>query len=455
MRHDRDIRAGVGRRRRTAAALLVSLWAVPLWAQTATAPPLAVETFDAAWRIVYETHFDTTFNGVDWVALRDEYRPKAEAAQSLGELRELIERMLERLGQSHFDLIPKELVDTLDAADPDTREQVGDAGLDVRFLDGQVVVTRVDSGGPAWAVGVRPGWVVAVVGGDSVAALVRSVRDSESRYGDGIRIWGRVMRRLQGSPGATREVQFLDAHDTPRTVSLTLRRDPGEPVKFGNLPTFFSRFAQREIVREDAGITVGVVWFNHWMVPLMRQLDQAMDEFRGRDGIVIDLRGNGGGVGGMVMGVAGHFLDQRIALGTMRTRTVELRIVANPRRTDGAGRTVSPIGQPVAVLTDELTGSASEVFAGGMQAIGRVRVFGDASMGAVLPARMSRLPNDDVLYHAFADFTTAEGTLLEGRGVIPDERVIVARQDLLAGRDPVLDASIRWIAAERRRGAIR
>jgi hypothetical protein len=33
---------------------------------------LAVETFDSAWRIVYESHFDTTFNGVDWVALKQE-----------------------------------------------------------------------------------------------------------------------------------------------------------------------------------------------------------------------------------------------------------------------------------------------------------------------------------------------------------------------------------------------
>ena len=43
---------------------------------------LALETFDTAWRIVYETHFDTTFNGVDWLALREELRPQVEAAKT-------------------------------------------------------------------------------------------------------------------------------------------------------------------------------------------------------------------------------------------------------------------------------------------------------------------------------------------------------------------------------------
>jgi carboxyl-terminal processing protease len=71
-------------------------------------------------------------------------------------------------------------------------------------------------------------------------------------------------------------------------------------------------------------------------------------------------------------------------------------------------------------------------------------------MGAVLPARADRLPNGDILYHAIADFKTADGTLLEGRGVVPDEQVAITRADLLAGRDPVLDAALRWIAAQAR-----
>jgi C-terminal processing protease CtpA/Prc len=124
----------------------------------------------------------------------------------------------------------------------------------------------------------------------------------------------------------------------------------------------------------------------------------------------------------MILGLAGHFLDDRVSLGTMRTRTTELKFITNPRRVSAAGQRVTPFDGPVAVLTDGLSASASEVFAGG-----------------------------DVLYHAFGEFETTTGLRLEGRGVFPDRPVSVTREDLLTGRDAVLTAALDWIAAERGR----
>jgi carboxyl-terminal processing protease len=66
-------------------------------------------------------------------------------------------------------------------------------------------------------------------------------------------------------------------------------------------------------------------------------------------------------------------------------------------------------------------------------------------MGQALPALFDRLPNGDVLIHAYGDFVTADGTRLEGRGVLPDEAVPLRRGDLLAGRDRALEAALAWI----------
>ena len=62
-----------------------------------------------------------------------------------------------------------------------------------------------------------------------------------------------------------------------------------------------------------------------------------------------------------------------------------------------------------------------------------------------MPAFFDKLPNGDVLIHATGDFVTADGTRLEGRGVVPDEPVALVRADLLAGRDATLEAALRWI----------
>ncbi len=68
--------------------------------------PKGLETFDAAWTIVRDTHFDKTFNGVDWEAAKAEFRPKAAAATTTAELRAVLRSMLARLGQSHFSILP-------------------------------------------------------------------------------------------------------------------------------------------------------------------------------------------------------------------------------------------------------------------------------------------------------------------------------------------------------------
>jgi carboxyl-terminal processing protease len=431
-------------------ACLAAAVVAPVRAQDSLSAALALETFDAAWRIVYETHFDTTFNGVDWVGLRDELRPQVEGLTDRAELRRILRDMLDRLGQSHFALIPKEAADTLDPAEGDVSDAVGDLGFDMRLVGDRLLVISVDPAGPAAEAGVRPGWTVTAVNDDQVADLVTALGKIESRLDLGILVWARVQSRVQGEPGTDCRVTFQDGDDRTVPLTLTRRPFPNEPVKIGNLPTFFVRFSQRQVPLAEGAGRAGIVWFNYWMVPLMRQVDTAIDEFRELDGIVIDLRGNGGGVLGMIMGMAGHFLDEPASLGTMKTRRTDLHIRANPRRVSTTGTVVAPYAGPVAILTDQLSGSASEVFAGGMQSIDRVRVFGDTSIGAVLPASMDRLPNEDVLYHAFGEFETATGVRLEGRGVYPDEPVPLARKDLLAGRDAALLAALQWIATEQR-----
>ncbi len=410
---------------------------------------LAFETFDAAWRIIHQTHFDTTFNGVDWLALRDELRPRAEASGTRGDLREVLQDMVGRLNQSHFDLIPAEVADTLDPSGADVRGAVGDVGLDVRLIDEDVVVTRVDAGGAAAAAGVRPGYVLRSIQGEALDEMVAAVRERESRLSVSFRVWNRVRQALAGAPGVVRRIEVLDERDRPRSFEIALRPDQSQPVKLGNLPTLFTRFASRRVQSAEADVSVGVIWFNFWMAPLVPQIDAAVDEFRELDGIVLDLRGNGGGAAVMISGIAGHFLNEPVALGTMRTRDTELRIAANPRRVSPDARRVQPFAGPVAVLIDGGTASASEMFAGGIQSIGRARIFGLTSAGAVLPAAFDRLPNGDVLFHAFADFITTAGVQLEGRGVIPDEEVSLTRAGLLAGHDAQLEAALRWIASRK------
>lgn len=417
---------------------------------TATQQSGHLETFDEAWRIIAETHWDPEFNGVDWDAVHEELRPRAAEAESIAELRTVIRDMIGRLGQSHFALWPSEALGGLRASGGGTAGGgSGDPGFQVILVDDQFVVSVVDLEGPGAAAGVATGWILRRVDGYEIeGSAVPEVEDVDEHA---VRVEAQraMQRRLSPSPGSTIELGFLDQNDEPRVVEIEIAPPAGRLSQFGNMPPIFATL-ESEVLRPDVDLEVGVIAFNIWLPPVIRPFDEAIDTMRHADGIILDLRGNPGGLGGMVMGTGGHFVDENLSLGTMRMRDNELDFVTNPRRIDTSGALVDPYAGPLAILIDNTSASTSEVFAGGFQALGRARIFGQRSMGAVLPSLMDELPNGDVLQHAFADFVVSQtGVRLEGRGVIPDEAIRVTRDDLLEGRDPTLEAAVEWIVRQR------
>jgi carboxyl-terminal processing protease len=392
--------------------------------------------FDAAWVIVRDTHFDPTFNGVNWDQVRSDLRPRAEAARTPEALRAVIEAMLARLGQSHFALVPA-------GAAGDVADLSGSPGFEFRLVDREAIVVTVDPTGPAAGL-VRPGWSIASVDGATVESVLEGIATGSASSMARFEAWRRVTARTRGPVGVSVAITFMDEAGRDHALGIRREPEPGQRVQIGSLPTLTVRTGVRA-VPTPSGRTAGLIAFNVWMAPIDGFVQTAVDRFRGAAGIILDLRGNPGGLAMMVMGISGHFLDEPVLLGRMKTRETELRLTANPRRVSASGAPVKPYAGPVAILVDDLTGSASECFAGGMQAIGRARIFGTRTMGQALPATFSRLPNGDMLVHAFGDFVTSAGVRLEGRGVVPDVEVPIVRKPLAEGRDPALEAALRWI----------
>jgi carboxyl-terminal processing protease len=416
-------------------------------------PALSVATFDSAWSTIDKTLWDTTFNGVDWDAVRGELRPRAQAARTNDELRAILTDMVGRLKLSHFNIIPGDVQDQLASAggDEDSDAPAGNAGVEQRLIGGRFVVTRVEAGSAAAGAGVKPGWVIDAVRGRSAAELLKLISGLPSAHdprGLQLTAWSVMGSVLGGGAGDTVAVRFLDAADRPVETKMVLRPAGGAVTRLGNLPEITVHL-DRQRVRLDDGTTVGVIRFNYWFPVMAREMDRAIDEMRDTDGIVVDMRGNLGGVGFMAAGYAGHFIDRADTLGTMKTRQNTLQFVVNPRRVDTQARPVRPFAGPVAILTDAVSVSTAEFFAGGMQKLGRARVFGETSAGQALPSYARRLPNGDVLLHAVADFIGPGGVRWEGTGVIPDVPAPPTREALLAGGDPALDAATRWIREQK------
>lgn len=407
----------------------------------------ALVTFDTAWAIIRRTHWDTTYNGVNWLAVREELRPRAAVARTRGELRQVLSEMVSRLKQSHFAIIPQEVSDAASGASPtagNAGRPTGTLGFETRLVDSGTVVSSIDSAGPAWRAGVRTGWTVEAIRGCPTAARVAHLPASLEPRRRTLMAYQMVAGALSGAEGDTLAVTFRDAAAQERVVPLVFEPVRGSVVKFGNLPPVEAHLEWQRVQRD--GRTVGIIRFNIWMPVLAARFDAAMDSLRGADAIVLDVRGNFGGVGGMSMGFAGHFVDSAYALGEMHQRGSTMKFLANPRRSDTRNRPVRPFAGPLALVVDPLSASTTEIFAGGLQAIGRATVFGTQTAGQALPSVPERLPNGDILYHAIADFLGPTGKPVEGDGVRPDSVTPLLRRALLDGQDPALDAAILWAA---------
>jgi carboxyl-terminal processing protease len=443
--------------------LLSSLLTAPAWlAGCSTAPQAPAEAqvepgaylsdFDTAWELVRDTYHDTEYNGVDWQGVRAELRPRAEQATTRTQNRLLIQEMVGRLGESHFGVIPQE---TEQAAAGDATGAGGqaDPGFEFRIVEGQAVVTRVAPNSPAAEAGVAPGWVLARIGASQTRSAIAAFEEAVGGHLAKMYAWSILGSRLQGEPGSELKLTFLDAEDRDRSLNLTRVMPQGEVVKFGNLPPVVARLEHRWLTPEetsDPDARVGYIGFNTFMIPITPLFEQAMMEFKDADPIVIDLRGNIGGVAGMCAGLSRFVVSEKSRIGTMMMRGQELQFNAEPIVVTRAGERLKPFTGPLAILIDEGSASTSEFMAGGLRGLGRATTFGSRSAGMALPAAMSRLPSGDVLLHAIADYVSSDGSRLEADGVPADREVPTLRADLLRGVDAPLREAGAWAASQAR-----
>ena len=403
----------------------------------------ALASFDEIWQTIHDTYYDPTFGGLDWDAVRAELRPKVQAADSAETARGLMRDMLARLHHSHFVLL---------SSDSASEALPGEAvvPIDVRVAPAGLVIVKIAPGSTAEHAGLHAGDVVTSIDGQTVQAWAAELSGRDERARN-LEIWRKAYRALHGDAGSKAVLKVRPASGEERTIDVARSAEAGQVVKLGNLPQLHVTIDTREIAT-SSGRKVGYVGFNYWMPAIDTPIADAVDTYRHDAGFVIDLRGNPGGLAGMMSGVAGQFMSEPTLLGNMQMRGAAPHFSANPRISTLDGRRVTPFAGPVAIIVDELSASTSECFAGALQSVGRARIFGRQSMGQALPASTKTLANGDVLMYAVGDFVTATGHRLEGAGVVPDEAQPLSIDALEAGRDLPIEAALRWIASKSEAG---
>lgn len=420
---------------------LLLLTFFPLKAQTAPVAPgevtaeeadLRKQSFDKVWNTVNERHYDPTFGGVDWAKMREIYAPKAAAAKTRADFHAVLRQMLGELKLSHFGIFPRD-AETLAA-----QKASGSTGIELKMIEGIPVISRVDVGSAAAAAGLKPGFIVQMIDGVSSAEIIKPLEEmfASRKLGAGMQKIYRertLLAAINGKAGTTLKLGVLDEKDQARSFDIVRAAFEGEMSQpLGNFPA-------QQVVFESKRLAngIGYIRFNMWVIPQVQKIRKAIAEFADAKGIIIDLRGNPGGIGGMAPGLAGMLTQERTSLGSMNTRDSEQKFIVYPQENPFLGKVV--------ILEDYGSGSTSEVFASGMQDIGRAKIVGETSAGAVLPSVFDTLPTGVIFQYVISDYRSPKNVLIEGRGVLPDVEVKQTREALLKGHDLPLEAAEKLI----------
>jgi tetratricopeptide (TPR) repeat protein len=176
--------------------------------------------------------------------------------------------------------------------------------------------------------------------------------------------------------------------------------------------------------------------------------DEIVTEFRKARGLIVDIRGNGGGWDPVAKAIADRFADTRRLYMVTRTRNGPRHDDFTPPRywyTEPKGP--HPFTKPVILLTHRWSISAADCFALAMRELPRVTNLGEFTSGAYSDEYWDTLPNGWMVSVANKLYLDAHGRSWEGIGTPPDIRLVNTREDIAAGRDRVLEAAMELLIA--------
>jgi carboxyl-terminal processing protease len=386
-------------------------------AQNALSLEDRAEIFGQVWKAIDEEYYDPRFRGVDWRAVGERYRPLAESARTDAEFYGVFELMLAELRDGHTVFVPPPA--------PGTKAEGGghgSVGVKLRDVEGRIAVVEVEPGSKAEGLGVRPGQLLREVNGrpveEHIAFLRSKLAGSSTERLFRLKLLSALL--YGGFLAKPRTLGLTDFDGREFTVELTEETGRAEP------PNLTSR-------RLDSG--AAYIKFRSWTPPVQEEFRNALAALKGAPGLVIDLRGNGGGEARVTQEIAGNFFARETYSGGFRARDGALQkyyTLPAPNRYGGA----------VVILVDEASASASEGFTGFMQESGRARVVGRQTAGSVLNRGGRReFKGGAQLFFSTRTFLTPRGRELEGAGVTPDVEVPLTLADLRAGRDAALEAA--------------
>jgi len=357
--------------------------------------------FDNAWRIVKNNYIDKTCNHQNWKNWLERYDNNIKTK---GDSYVAIESMVESLNDPYTRFLkPADFAEQ----DRSIDAKLFGIGVHISEIKGNVVIVNVIEDTPAAISGLKTGDRILKVNDKSTKGV--SLKE--------------VADLVRGKAGT--KVTLVILRNKKQMTKEILRKEITiKAVKYKMLDNKYAYIKISTFISNDTAYEVA----------------EALQATKKAKGIIIDLRGNHGGLLPNAIMISNMFMGKGTIVSIVDRNGKKQEFKADPER--------KITSKPTIILINNESASASEIFSGALKDHKRAVLVGETTFGKGLVQRILKLPDGSGLNLTVAKYLTPNGNDIGHKGIKPDYKVVMSEKEFFAGKDPQMNKAKQVLATE-------
>lgn len=349
--------------------------------------------FDSVWLTVKNNYYDSSLNHQTWVRWKEHYRGKIKTDD---DAKIAIDSMLASLDDPYSRYLDKAEYNEQNTS---IDSKITGIGVNIASISGKIQIINVMEGTPAQASNLQAGDVILEIDGKDVKGLSLS------------------------------DVASLVKGQENTIVNITIMR---------NKDKFLKKVMRKEIkiktVKSSLDKNIGYIQISSFLgATTPQEFIEAIEKTKDSEGLILDLRGNTGGLLPNAIFVANLFISEG--------NLVSIVGRDNYRYDIEAENIDFHLDKPMIVLVDGSSASASEILSGALKDYKKAKLLGTKTFGKGMVQRIVPLPNETGLNLTIAKYLTPNGADINKKGITPDIEVKLTLEDLKNKHDVQLETA--------------
>ena len=349
--------------------------------------------FDHSWQVVKNEYYDPNFNDQYWLRWKNHYRGKIK---TLDDAKVAIESMLASLNDPYSRYLNQE---EFEQQNINITSKISGIGVNIVNDSGKIRIISVIENTPAQFADLKVNDVIMTIDDKKVSGLSL----------------GQVSNLVKGPVNTF--------------VSLDVLRD-GEIIKKKIIRKEISIKTVKSSVDKNIGY-IQILSFISASTP--HEFLEALENTDKAEGLIIDIRGNTGGLLPNAVFVTNLFIPKGKIVSIVGRNGFHKDIMAQDNNVN--------IEKPVIILVDGASASASEIFSGAMKDYRRAKLVGTKTYGKGMVQKIIPMPNETGLNLTIAKYLTPKGKDINKLGINPDVNLPLSAENILDKKDIQMEAA--------------